>query len=282
MTQFRPSRFEILPTVIKNLLIINGLFFLAQNVIKEPTFNFSFDDTFALHAWQSSLFKPWQLITHMFLHSTADFSHILGNMFSLWMFGSVLENLWGSKRFLTFYMVCGLGAALMHLLFLSYELVPMMNDYNAVFQLHSSQSGAEVKALANFIEKYNIRFTENEQLLSYLNSGQNIPELNLNIFRNITAFYQNNINTATVGASGAVFGVLAAFVYLFPNTYLYLYFLVPIKVKWVGLIYFSYELFHAVRNSAGDNVARWAHIGGAIVGLLIVITWNKTNKKTFY
>ncbi len=282
MTQFRPSRFEILPTIVKNLLIINGLFFLAQNVFKGPGMSFSFDDTFALHAWQSSLFKPWQLVTHMFLHSTADFGHIFGNMFALWMFGSVLENLWGSKRFLTFYMVCGLGAALMHLLFLSYELVPMMNDYNTLFQLHASQSGAEARALGDFIQKYNIRFIENAPVMSYLDSGQNIPELNLRIFSQVTAYYRENMNTATVGASGAVFGVLAAFVYLFPNTYLYLYFLVPVKVKWIGLFYFSYELFYAVRNSAGDNVARWAHIGGAIVGLLIVITWNKTNKKTFY
>jgi membrane associated rhomboid family serine protease len=88
--------------------------------------------------------------------------------------------------------------------------------------------------------------------------------------------------TATLGASGAVFGILAAFVYLFPNTYIYLYFLVPIKAKWLGIGYFTWELFFAIRNSAGDNIARWAHVGGAIVGLIIVMTWNKKNKKNLY
>ena len=111
MTEFRPSRFEILPTVVKNLLIINGLFFLAQNTLGGQGAGFSFENVFALHAWQSPLFKPWQLLTHMFLHG--DFGHIFGNMLALYMFGAVLENLWGPKRFLTFFIICGLGAALM-------------------------------------------------------------------------------------------------------------------------------------------------------------------------
>jgi membrane associated rhomboid family serine protease len=98
----------------------------------------------------------------------------------------------------------------------------------------------------------------------------------------ITSYYDNRINSATLGASGAVFGILAAFGYLFPNTYLYIYMLVPIKAKWFVLIYGAFELYEGIRNSAGDNIAHWAHIGGAIVGLLIVITWNRTNKKTFY
>ncbi len=280
MTQFRPSRFEILPVIVKNLLIINALVFLAQNTIKGPAIDFSFDDTFALHAWQSSLFKPWQLVTHLFLHG--DIGHIFGNMLALWMLGSVLENLWGSKRFLTFYLICGLGAALIHLLFLSYEFIPLMKDYAYVSQQLSSGSASGGAALANFISKHHILFSKNDELIQYLNSGQETAEVNLMVFKNITVYYQNSINTATIGASGAVFGVLAAFVYLFPNTYMYLYFLVPVKVKWIGLVYFGYELYFAVINSAGDNVARWAHLGGGIVGFLIVMTWNKTNRKTLY
>ncbi len=280
MTQFRPSRFEILPTIIKNLLIINGLVFLAQYVFRSPTNGFSFEDSFALHAWQSSLFKPWQLVTHLFLHGSI--SHIFFNMLALWMFGSVLENIWGSKRFLSFYMVCGLGAALIHLLFLSYELMPMMKDYNAVYQLFTSGSERQGIAMADFISKYHLEFNGQAELLSYLHSGQSSQDLNLNIFRNITAYYQNNLNTGTIGASGAVFGVLAAFGYLFPNTYIYIYMMIPVKAKWVVLFYGAIELYEGVMNSAGDNVAHWAHIGGAIVGLLIVMTWNKTNKKTFY
>ncbi|GAC1438683.1 MAG: hypothetical protein NVSMB63_02710 [Sediminibacterium sp.] len=279
MTEFRPGRFEILPSVVKNLLIINVLVFLAQNVLTGPALNFSFEDNFALHAWQSSLFRPWQLVTHMFLHG--GWGHIFGNMLALWMFGSVLENLWGSKRFLTFYLICGLGAALMHLLFLSYEAIPMMRDYALLVQQQSGGNSASfVNAMASFSVKYHIRFDEN--LIGLIERNPSGGDAASRMFEALSAGYQDNLNTATLGASGAVFGVLAAFVYLFPNTYIYLYFLVPVKAKWLGLIYFSYELFFALRNSAGDNVARWAHIGGAIVGLLIVITWNKTNKKTFY
>lgn len=280
MTEFRPSRFEILPTIVKNLLIINGLFFLAQNTLSGPMGYFDFEEIFALHAWQSGLFRPWQLITHMFLHG--DFGHILGNMFALWMFGSILENLWGSKRFLTFYLVCGLGAALIHLLFLSYEFIPLTNDYEAIFRLHDSGGGSFNKAMIGFIEKYNIRFENQQYFISSLINNPDNSILSSKMFEFITSYYQQNLNTATLGASGAVFGVLAAFVYLFPNTYIYIYFLIPVKAKWIGLIYFGYELVFALRNSAGDNVARWAHIGGAIVGLIIVMTWNKTKKKTFY
>lgn len=278
MTEFRPSRFEILPIIVKNLLIINGLFYLAQVTFSKGAVPvFSFEDTLALHAWQSDLFKPWQLITHMFLHG--DFYHILGNMFALWMFGSILENVWGAKRFLTFYLICGLGAALIHLLFLSYELTPIMKDYALVLQ-QQNDPVSFVDAMTSFGRKYNMGF--NEEALSFLKADPSNTLMTDKVLEAVTTYYNNRINTATLGASGAVFGILAAFVYLFPNTYIYLYFLVPVKAKWLGLLYFSYELFFALQNSAGDNVARWAHIGGAIVGLLIVITWNKTNKKTLY
>jgi membrane associated rhomboid family serine protease len=282
MTEFRPSRFEILPTIIKNLLIINGLVFLAQYTLgKNPANAVVLDDLFALHAWQSSLFRPWQLITHMFMHG--GIWHIIGNMFALWMFGSILENLWGSKRFLVFYFVCGLGAAFIHLLFLSYELTPMMKDYAVLVSKHSTGNAAALTdAIIQFSRKYGLRFTDGSSPVSYLDAYPGSPELANQLFRIVTDFYQKSIDTATIGASGAVFGILAAFVYLFPNTYIYLYFLVPVKAKWLGLIYFSYEVFYAIQNSAGDNVARWAHIGGAIVGLLIVMTWNKKNRKTFY
>lgn len=279
MTEFRPSRFEILPIIVKNLLIINGLFFLAQVTLSKGAVPiFSFEDILALHAWQSELFKPWQLVTHMFLHG--DFYHILGNMFALWMFGSILENVWGAKRFLIFYLSCGLGAALIHLLFLSYELSPIIKDYTLVVAQSQNDPVGFVNAITDFGNKHNMGF--NPEFLDYLKQDPGNTVLTAKIMDAVTTFYNTRINTATLGASGAVFGILAAFVYLFPNTYIYLYFLVPVKAKWLGLIYFSYELFFALQNSAGDNVARWAHIGGALVGLLIVITWNKTNKKTLY
>jgi membrane associated rhomboid family serine protease len=218
MTQFRPTGFGVLPTVIKNLLIINGLVFLAQNTLTGSALSFSFEDTFALHAYQSSLFKPWQLITHMFMHGSLG--HIFGNMLALWMFGAILENIWGPKQFLLFYFLCGLGAAFLHLGITSYEL------------MHASEM-----------------------------------------------YYQSRVDIATLGASGAVFGILIAFVYLFPNTYIYIYFFIPMKAKWLGIIYFSFELITALQNAPGDGVARWAHVGGAVVGFILVFIWKKNNRR---
>ncbi|MFL9482013.1 rhomboid family intramembrane serine protease [Chitinophagaceae bacterium LWZ2-11] len=234
MTEFRPNRFEILPVVIKNLLIINGLVFLAQYITEQQGI-VNMDDLFALHTFQSQLFKPWQLITHMFMHGSIG--HILSNMFVLWMFGSTLENLWGPKRFLIFYLVCGLGAALCHMGVLYYENQKIIDVFNSLpfDQQQASQ-----------------------------------------------AYVQGRLNSATLGASGAVFGCLAAFGYLFPNTKIYLYFLLPIKAKWFVILYAVFELVMAVQNSAGDDVAHVAHLGGALVGFLLVYFWNKTNRSRFY
>lgn len=129
MTEFRPSSFQILPTIIKNLLIINVLVFLARQTFGQSE-AFNLDDLLALHTWQSDLFRPWQFITHLFMHGS--WMHLFGNMFALWMFGSILENLWGPKRFLTFYIVCGLGAALCHMIVLYIENANMISDYNAL------------------------------------------------------------------------------------------------------------------------------------------------------
>lgn len=227
MQQFRPSRFEILPTGIKNIIIICGLVFLAQNVFKN---SYPVNDLFALHTLQSPLFEPWQIVSHLFMH--ADFGHLLFNMLALWMFGSVLENLWGLKRFLIFYFACGLGAAFAHL---------------------------------------GVLYFENHKLIELYNNG--IAPLQI---------VHDALSVPTLGASGAVFGCLFAFGYLFPNTYIYFYFLIPIKAKYFVLIYAFLELTLAIQNSAGDTVAHVAHLGGGVVGFLLVWFWNKNNRKTFY
>ena len=232
MREFRPTRFEILPVVVKNLLIINGIVFLAQITFGDK---FNITDLFALHTWQSPLFKPWQFITHMFMHG--NFGHILSNMFALWMFGSILENVWGPKRFFTFYIICGLGAALCHMIVLYYEMQPIVEAFR----------------MLPFDEQNTLLYSDRFRL-----------------------------NEATLGASGAVFGCLAAFGYLFPNTRIYIYFLFPLKAKWFVIIYAGFELLQAIQNSAGDNVAHVAHLGGASVGILLVYYWNKNNKKTFF
>ena len=276
MTQFRPTRFEVLPTIIKNLLIINGLVFLAQNTFAGPTSTFSFEDYFALHAWQSSLYKPWQLITHMFLHG--DFGHILGNMFALWIFGSILENVWGPKRFLLFYFLCGVGAAVIHLLILSYQLIPLSTEYAQLLSLSKSNAPGFTDAVYAFSKAHDIPLA---RILSDNKVSLDTPGLAPQLMDLISSYYNKMLSTATLGASGAVFGILIAFVYLFPNTYIYIYFLFPIKAKWLGILYFAFELYKAIQNSAGDNVARWAHVGGAVVGFVLVYIWNKRNRHPF-
>jgi membrane associated rhomboid family serine protease len=276
MTQFRPTRFEVLPTIIKNLLIINALVFLAQNTFAGPTSSFSFEDYFALHAWQSSLYKPWQMITHMFLHG--DFGHILGNMFALWMFGSILENVWGPKRFLLFYFLCGVGAAVIHLLILSYQLIPLTNEYEQLLRLSKSNAPGFTDAVLAFSKAHDIPLT---RILTENKVSLDTPGLAPQLMDLISSYHNKMLSTATLGASGAVFGILIAFVYLFPNTYIYVYFLFPIKAKWLGILYFAFELYKAIENSAGDNVARWAHVGGALVGFILVYIWNKRNRHPF-
>ena len=252
MTEFRPGSFQILPTIIKNLLIINVLVFLAQNVFGNKL-GFSFEDVFALHTWQSDLFKPWQFITHLFMHG--DIGHIFSNMLALWMFGSILENLWGPKRFLIFYLVCGLGAALCHMSVLFFENQKMIHDYNLLL----SSGGSAMDQAMYFVQKYgNGNIASPQQILSL------------------------RLDEATLGASGAVFGCLVAFGYLFPNTFIYLYFFVPIKAKWFVIMYAAFELLNAVQNSAGDNVAHVAHLGGALVGFVLVYYWSKNNRRNFY
>jgi len=234
MADIRMGSFQSMPPVVKNLLIINALVYFAQTVFENST-AFSITNMFALHDIHSVFFKPHQLITHMFMHG--DFWHLFFNMFALWMFGAMLENVWGSKKFLIFYMACGLGAAFLHLGVLYRE----MNDVMAIFSQMPVDQQQELI--------YSDRF---------------------------------KVNTATVGASGAVFGCLAAFGYLFPNSLLYIYGVFPVKAKWLVIGYAAMELWLGVRNSAGDNVAHWAHLGGALVGFILVYIWNRTDRRRFY
>lgn len=285
MTQFRPGSFQILPVIIKNLLIINGLVFMAQLTFDgvmpgsdlQPRVGFV-TDTFALHHLFSPLFRPWQLFTHMFMHGSL--MHIFSNMFALWMFGSILENLWGPKRFLIFYLVCGFGAALLHLGFLWYENLGLLRDFEA-FKAHPT-----LQAYTEFFHRYNLDSGYDYNIPArILNAWQQEPssgQIAEQAVMLLTDHVNFSLSEPTLGASGAVFGCLAAFGFLFPNTYIYLYFFVPLKAKWFVLLYIAFELSMAVRNSAGDNIARWAHLGGALVGFLLVYFWNKNNRKTFY
>lgn len=236
MTDVRMNSFQSIPPVIKNLIIVNALVFFAQNIFGGNDDFSVINNLFALHDVRSEYFRPHQIVTHMFMHGSL--AHLFFNMLPLWMFGSILENVWGAKRFLIFYMLCGLGAAFLHLGSLYIEMADKFEIYH----------------------QYVGRIADTEGL-------DNL---------------KRHLDTPTVGASGAVFGCLAAFGYLFPNSLIYLYFFIPIKAKWFVIIYAGIELWLGVNNSAGDNVAHWAHLGGALVGFLLVLYWNKRNRRHFY
>jgi membrane associated rhomboid family serine protease len=221
--------------VVLNLIIINVLMFVAQNLVT------AFDITSwgALHYFKSDDFKPHQLITHMFLHG--GISHIFFNMFTLFMFGTMMESYIGSKRFLVFYMICGLGAGI--LTQLSVPFSAQLVAKSAEGLQYAQERGYTI---AQVIEEYK--------------NG-----------------YQ------MIGASGAIMGVMAAFAYLFPNTEMYIMFIpIPVKAKYVIPVFVLIDLFGGINPSAGDNVGHFAHLGGAIVGFLLMYYWNKTNRKTFY
>jgi membrane associated rhomboid family serine protease len=212
MSNVRFSRPNGFPPIVKNLIIINVLVWIAQ-ISLDSRYQITMKG--ALWPVNSPFFEPYQVFTTMFLHAPSFemFFHILFNMFALFMFGRVLENIWGPKRFLFYYLACGVGASAAHL------------------------------------------------LMQYFMGGF-VP---------------------AVGASGAIMGIMVAFGYLFPNTEMMIVPIpVPVKAKWVVIGYVLLDLFGGFGNIQGDNIAHFAHLGGALTGFIIVLIWNKTNRRTLY
>lgn len=258
MQQYSPRGFRVLPPVIKNLLILNGLFFLATYVFINQ-FSIDLTEKLGLHYFGSSLFRPYQLVTYMFMHG--GMAHIFFNMFALWMFGNVLEEIWGGKKFLFFYFVCGIGAA----------LTQMLVQYFDIHSIESSLAAAGVDV--SIIRHADIS-----------NINQIIQELTFkyNINPAILASLYQKINVPTIGASGAVYGILLAFGMTFPNALLYVYFLFPIKAKWFVIIYAGLELYAAINSNPSDNVAHYAHLGGIVFGFILIKIWNRNKYNRFY
>ena len=236
---YKSSSFSALPEVIKNLLIINGLLFFAT--ISLENYGINLIQIFGLHQFQSSNFMPHQLITHFFMHG--NFSHLFFNMFALWMFGKTLEKIWGAKRFLIYYLITAIGAAILHLIVSQYQILYLSNNIPEILDLAK-------QGLYNVGNSDSLRLTQ-------------------------------LVNTPTVGASGAVFGILLAFGMLFPNTLLYIYFALPIKAKYFVILYGILELYLGLSNNPADNVAHFAHLGGMIFGFFLIKYWQK-NRNTFY
>lgn len=236
----RNSIFSNIPPVTKNLIIVNFIIWLAMMILPGSAGQKVLDFG-GLHYWGAPDFNPVQFLTYMFMHDTRSFAHILFNMFTLFMFGITLERVLGSPRFLFYYISCGIGAALVQ------ELV-----------WHFTWEGILVKWIAN---DYGTDFeTARAAIDQALTMGHQIPMLN--------AF-------VTIGASGAIYGVLLAFGMLFPNRPLYMMFIpVPIKAKWMVLGYGFIELLIGLSN-ATDGVAHFAHLGGMIFGFLMIYIWKK-------
>lgn len=223
---YSPTGFKFLPTIVKNLLIINILMYLAT--ITLDRFGIDMTSLFGLHFFKASGFRVYQFITYMFMHGS--FGHLFFNMFALWMFGNTLENLWGSKRFLLFYMVCGIGAGLCQELVQYVQYATSLADYSNV------NLGGQIVSMDSYLNMMN-----------------------------------------TVGASGAVYGLLLAFGMMFPNSMIFLYFLIPIKAKWFVIGYAVIELLLGLRGVG--NVAHFAHLGGMLFGLGLILYWRKNGTR---
>ncbi len=243
---YRPS-FNTIPVVVKNLIIVNVLMLLATFVLEQIDVNLY--SILGLHFPLSEKFRPHQIFTHMFMHG--GLTHLFFNMFALYMFGRVLESVWGPKRFLTFYLVTGIGAAI----------------------LHSAVNYFEYIQTASKISPEQIEYVK-EAGYAIWSEGKNFSEPLLGKLNMI-------LNTPTVGASGAVFGILLGFGMLFPNTQLMLLFPpIPIKAKYFVIGYGALELYLGFAQP-GSNVAHFAHLGGMLFGYFMIKYWNK-NSKRFY
>ncbi len=220
MQSSRNSFAGVLPVVTKNIIIINAVIWVAQFVLLRRG-GIDLTQPFGLHFPASDYFRVYQLVTYMFLHDPHSFSHVFFNMFAVFMFGRTLEQVWGSKRFITYYLVTGIGAGLIQL------------------------------------------------LVVYFRASAVIPPEMFSM-----------INSVTVGASGAVFGILLAFGMLFPNAQLFIIpFPFPIKAKWFVIGYGVLELVFGVANRTGDNVAHFAHLGGMLFGIFMILYWRKKDRQ---
>ena len=234
--------------VVWNIIIINVLCLIATTVLRARS-GIELNDTLGLHFVLSEKFRVYQFFTYMFMHAGVE--HILFNMFAVYMFGRLFEMFWGGKKFLFYYLVVGLGAAIIQqtVWYIDYcSIASHIADMPAVMSHISMGEANEVLSEGSSLSDYIVR----------LYILMNIP---------------------TVGASGAVFGILLAFGYMFPKEKLYMFFLpIPIPARVFVVVYGLIELFAGVANSSWDNVAHFAHLGGLLFGLVLLLIWKKRGK----
>lgn len=244
--------FRNLSPTVRNLLIINIAVFVFSGFIP--------NELLSLHYFQAKDFYVFQLVTYMFAH--ASLLHLIGNMFGLYMFGSLLERIWGPQRFLFFYFFCGIGAGL---LYMGIQHFVDFADFRQATEI----------VLSNPSSMHLYDYAQHYQVIP-------LPDGNVNI-EWAKANYAEYVNRSQlVGASGAIFGILMAFGYLFPNSEMYLFpFPIPIKAKYFVSAYGLYELYQGTVQNPQDNVAHFAHIGGMIFAVILLMVW-KTNRNHFF
>ncbi|MCO4815009.1 MAG: rhomboid family intramembrane serine protease [Flavobacteriales bacterium] len=246
--------FRNIPPVTKNLLIVNILFYVVSLFFAQTGTDLS--TSLGAHYIGSHFFEPYQVITHMFMHDLTSPLHIIFNMLLLYMFGSHLERIWGEKKYFIFYIACGLGA----------------------FVLYNSIGAWQIMELKNVVISQGFDLQELNQKIAnqyhngYILQTPNSPSAQTYIYLTISTM---------AGASGAIFGLLAGFALLFPNTELQLIFPpIPVKAKYLIGGYMVFEIYNSIYNQ-GDSIAHLAHVGGAIVGAIFIFFWKK-DRKTFY
>ncbi|MBQ6725681.1 MAG: rhomboid family intramembrane serine protease [Bacteroidales bacterium] len=267
MEQYSPQGFRVLPTVVKHLLIINVLMYLATWVLSSR--GIDLESMFALYFFKSEKFHIWQYLTYMFMHANVE--HLFFNMFALWMFGYILENYWGSKRFLLFYIVCGLGAAFVH------TCVTGFSYYGTASAISVYAQDPNPDAFVTLFQSKFEGHYRVDVFNAFLSQWRANPSEAIFAMQSVdmaNQMLQASASIPTVGASGAIYGILLAFGMMFPNQYIYLYFLLPIKAKWFVVIYIAIELLSGVFGTA-DGVAHFAHLGGMLFGYILIKYWKK-------
>lgn len=257
--------FNLTP-MVKNLLLINiGI------LIIDYFLPFDLNIQLALFFVDSDFFRPYQIITHMFAH--ANLSHLFGNMLALFFFGPMLERVFGSNRFLIFYLITGLGASLLYTFVEAYQFSELREEISYYSQ------NANPEAFASFVGEHSYFYKQKygTQIYDFIDRYLRNPESKAYIDNSVVYmrnYYYASLNTPLLGASGAVFGILLAFALLFPNVeMMLLFFPVPIKAKYFVTFYGLFELYSEVFSTPGDSVAHLAHLGGMLFGFILLKVW---------
>ncbi len=262
--------FSRMTPMVKNILIINAVVFLLSSLIKIDVV-----DILGLRYIFASSFKPFQLFTYMWMHG--GFWHLFGNMFAVLIFGPMLEQIWGHKKFLAFYLITGVGAGMLYATVNYIEVSQVQNASEVYIQ------NPDPEAFNYFITEHAPRYYN--RLFDFINEYADQPTSAQYIAESkviANQIYESKANVPMVGASGAVFGILMAFAMMFPNMELMLLFPpIPVKAKYLVMFYGAYELYSEINRAAGDNVAHFAHLSGMLIAFLILKYWQK-NSGTYY